>query len=88
MSLLILDTNIVSFLMRGNAQPGSAAASLAARYVPHLVGHTLGAFITEGELIVGGNGAIGAMKFAAVRGDDADHASVTVELGGLDGPAR
>jgi predicted nucleic acid-binding protein len=54
MGLLILDTNVVSYLMRGSTQTGGLAASLAAKYEPHLRGHTLAiSFMTVGELFEG-----------------------------------
>ena len=46
MSVLVLDTNVVSFLMKGHR--------LADPYRPHLEGHTLAiSFMTVGELYEG-----------------------------------
>lgn len=50
MSTLVLDTNIVSYLMRGHR--------LASAYRPHLEGHSLTiSFMTDGELYEGAYGA-------------------------------
>jgi tRNA(fMet)-specific endonuclease VapC len=46
MSMLILDTNIVSYLLKGNR--------IAESYRPHLEGHTLAiSFVTIGEMFEG-----------------------------------
>ena len=46
MATRLLDTNIVSYLFKGH--------SLAAKYRPHLIGHTLAVcFITEAEMFEG-----------------------------------
>jgi predicted nucleic acid-binding protein len=56
----LLDTNIVSFLLKGH--------SLAARYQPHLTGHTLAvSFMTVAELLAGAVAAgWGARRMAAL----------------------
>ncbi len=46
MAVRLLDTNIISFVMKRH--------TLAARYQPHLIGHTLAvSFMTVGELLEG-----------------------------------
>ena len=61
MSTFVLDTNIVSYLMRGHR--------LAALYRPHLDGHTLTiSFMTVGELYEGAyRGGWGHRKLAKLR---------------------
>lgn len=54
MSALVLDTNVVSFLMKGKTRASGVEDPLAARYRPHLVGHTLTiSFMTVAELFEG-----------------------------------
>ena len=61
MSTLVLDTNIVSYLMRGHR--------LAGLYRPHLEGHTLAiSFMTVGELYEGAyRGGWGRRRLSRLR---------------------
>ncbi len=54
MSALLLDTNVVSFLMKGKTRASGIEDPLAVRYRPHLIGHTLTiSFMTVAEFYEG-----------------------------------